>query len=57
MNFSAWNWIRLGSLVLDLQGAVPNHDGRLFLLLAGEAEVVDGLKSCRLPRLERESQP
>ena len=32
-------------------------NSRLFLLLAGEAEVIDGPKSCRLARLERESQP
>src|SRR4051812_26101012 len=34
--------------VLDLQGAVPDRDGRLLALLAGEREVVDGLKPRRL---------
>src|SRR5947207_12461879 len=38
--------------VLDLQGAVPNRDGRLSLLLAGEGEVVDGVQLGSLPWLE-----
>src|SRR2546429_7915333 len=40
--------------VPDLQGAVPDRDGRLLWLLAGEGEVVDGVQLRCLPRLERE---
>src|SRR5205085_9666820 len=40
--------------VPDLQGTVPDRDGRLLRLLAGEGEVVDGVQLRRLPRLERE---
>src|SRR5438552_3908741 len=43
--------------VLDLQGAVPDRDGRLLLLAAGEGEVVDGGQVRGLPRLKREGQP
>src|ERR1700732_4532948 len=43
--------------VLHLQGAVPDRDGRLFFLLAGEGEVVDGVQPRSLARLERERQP
>src|SRR6266853_1258909 len=37
--------------VLDLQSAVPDRDGRLFLFLAGESEVLDGIHLRRFPRL------
>src|SRR3954467_10414083 len=43
--------------VLDLQGAVPDRDGRLLLLLAGEREVVNGVQLRRLASLKRERQP
>src|SRR5262245_59473237 len=43
--------------VPELQGAVPNRDGRVFLLLAGEGEVVDGVQLRRLPPLKRQRQP
>src|SRR5262245_9635963 len=40
--------------VPNLQGAVPEGDGRLPYFFAGEGEVVDGVQLRRLPRLERE---
>src|SRR5204862_7572831 len=40
--------------VPDLQGAVPDRDGRLLRLLAGEGEVVDGVQLRCLPTLEGE---
>src|SRR5438874_1568946 len=40
--------------VPDLQGTVPDRDGRLLRLLAGEGEVVNGVQLRRLPGLERE---
>ena len=43
--------------VLHLQGAVPDRDGRLLRLLAGEGEVVDGVQLRRLAPLKRERQP
>src|SRR5205823_3057713 len=43
--------------VLDLQAAVPDRDGRLLRLLAGEGEVIHGVQLRRLPRLKRQGQP
>src|SRR5205814_5909448 len=40
--------------VPDLQDTVPDRDGRLLRLLAGEGEVVDGVQLRCLPGLERE---
>src|SRR5262245_5602749 len=40
--------------VLDLQGAVPDRDGRLLRLLVGEREVVDGVQLRRLAPLKRQ---
>src|SRR5665213_983069 len=43
--------------ILDLQGAVPDRDRRLFLLRAGERKMVDGVQLRRFPWLKRETQP